>query len=85
MLVKLGCPRRQTSQNLATCKILHFDPAPPKGRFMSVKCEQHSDVITVQVCLLYHPQNVALNEAHNLPISVSKTYSNISKLRKFYR
>ena len=38
-------------------KSLHFDPAPPKGHEMWVKCEQSIDGLTVQVWLLYHHPN----------------------------
>ena len=42
--------------------VLHFDPAPPQGHVMSVKCEEPIDELTEQVWLLYdHPTlNIAL-------------------------
>ena len=59
MFVKHGCPRRQQSQNDNMAKIsqvLHFDPIPPQGHGMPVKCEQPFHELTVQVWLLYdHP------------------------------
>ena len=41
-------------QNL---QVLHFDPAPPQGHVMSVKCKQPLDELTVQVCLMYEHSN----------------------------
>ena len=34
-------------------EVLHFDPAPPQGHGMSVKCEEPLDELTVQIWLLY--------------------------------
>ena len=37
-------------------QVLQFDPTPPQGHLMSVKCEEPIDELTVQVWLLYdHP------------------------------
>ena len=38
-------------------QVLHFDPAPPQGHVMSVKCEELIDELTFQVWLLYHHPN----------------------------
>ena len=38
-------------------QVLHFDPTPPQGYVMSVKCEEPIDELTVQVWLLYHHPN----------------------------
>ena len=38
-------------------QVLHFDPAPPQGHEMPVKCEQRLDELIVQVWLLYDPPN----------------------------
>ena len=32
--------------------VLYFDPSPPPGNVMSVKCEEPIDELTVQVWLL---------------------------------
>ena len=52
-------PPAATDSESKYCKhllVLHFDPAPPQGHLMSVKCEEPIDELTVQVCLLfYHP------------------------------
>ena len=40
-----------------TLQVLHFDPIPPHGHVMSVKCEEPTDELTVQVWLLYHQPN----------------------------
>ena len=38
-------------------QVLNFDPAPPQGHVMSVKCEQSIDELTILVWLLYHHLN----------------------------
>ena len=55
--MKHGCPRRQQSQTMAKISESYIlTPPRPQGNVMSVKCEQPSDELTVQVWLLYdHP------------------------------
>ena len=57
VFVKNGCPWRQQSQTMAkVSKPYILTPPHPQGHVMSVKCEQPSDELTVQVGLLYdHP------------------------------
>ena len=58
VFVKHGCPRQQQSRNMAKIsKSYVFDPAPPQGHVMSVKCEEPIDELTVQVWLLNHHPN----------------------------
>ena len=50
VFVKLGCPQRQQSQNMAKSPSPKFLPlTPSQGQVMSVKCEQPLDELTVQV------------------------------------
>ena len=50
-------PAATKSKYSKNLKVLHFDPAPPQGHVMSVKCEEPIDKLTVQVWLLYHHPN----------------------------
>ena len=56
VFVKHGCPRRQQSQNMAKIsKSYILTPPHPKGRVMSVKCEEPIDELTVQVQVTVSP------------------------------
>ena len=58
MFVKHRCPRQETKSKYGkNLKVLYFDPAPPQGYVMSVKCEEPIHELTVQVWLLYHHTN----------------------------
>ena len=49
--------RQQKSPNMANIAVLYFDPAPPQGNVMSVKCRKPLDELAVQVWLLYRHAN----------------------------
>ena len=58
VFVEHGCPRRQQSQDMAKfSKSYILTLSHPHGHVMSVKCEEPTDELTVQVWLLYHHPN----------------------------
>ena len=63
VFVKHGLPRKQ-SQNMAKIsKSYILTPPPPQGHVMPLVCEQPLDELTVQLWLLYDPQNFLKNIA----------------------
>ena len=51
-----GGPFRRGGIKMAKISMSTYDPAPPQGHVMSVKCEEPIDELTAQVWLLYdHP------------------------------
>ena len=54
----MDAPSTTKSKYGKNLEVLHFDPVPPQGHVMSVKCEEPIDELTVQVWLLYHHQNL---------------------------
>ena len=56
--MKHECPWRQQSRNMAKIsKSYILTPPHPKGRVMSVKCDETINELAVQVWLLYHHPN----------------------------